>query len=159
MSRQHRYTVTVEWTGNRGQGTSGYRSYERDHEVRAEHAPTIAGSSDRAFHGNPSRWNPEQLLVAAASQCHMLSYLHQAAVNGLVVIGYVDHPSAVMTEDGAGGGRFTEIALHPLVTITDPAQVELAEQLHGPASQNCFIANSLALPVGHESRTMVRRLA
>jgi organic hydroperoxide reductase OsmC/OhrA len=156
VSRQHRYTVSVEWTGNRGEGTSGYRSYDRDHEVRAEHVPTIAGSSDRTFHGNPSRWNPEQLLLAAASQCHMLSYLHEAADNGVVVVAYVDHPSAIMTEDGHGGGRFTEITLHPLVTITDPGQVHLAEQLHAPASQKCFIANSLALPVGHEPRTMVR---
>jgi organic hydroperoxide reductase OsmC/OhrA len=156
VSRQHRYTVTVEWTGNRGEGTSSYRSYDRDHEVRAEHATTIAGSSDPAFRGNPSRWNPEQLLVAAASQCHMLSYLHHAAVNGISVVAYVDHPTAVMTEDGAGGGAFTEITLHPLVTITDPIQVELAERLHHDANRTCFVASSLALPVAHQARTLVR---
>lgn len=155
MGKQHRYSVTVEWTGNRGEGTATYRSYDRDHEVRGDEAPPIPGSSDRAFRGNPSRWNPEQLLLAAASQCHMLSYLHHAATNGVVVTAYVDHPSAVMTEDAAGGGRFTEITLHPLVTITDPDQVELAERLHHDASQACFVANSLALPVGHEPRTQV----
>lgn len=155
-SRQHRYTVTVEWTGNRGEGTSTYRSYDRDHEVRAEHATTIAGSADPIFRGNPSRWNPEQLLLAAASQCHMLSYLHHAAVNGVVVTGYVDHPSAVMTEDGEGGGKFTEITLHPLVTITDADLVEVAERLHHDANRSCFIASSLGVPVGHEARTVVR---
>jgi organic hydroperoxide reductase OsmC/OhrA len=86
----------------------------------------------------------------------MLSYLHQAAVNGVVVTAYVDHPSGVMTQDNAGGGKFSEITLHPLVTITDPDQVELAERLHHDASRDCFIANSLALPVGHEPRTLVR---
>jgi organic hydroperoxide reductase OsmC/OhrA len=156
VSRQHRYTVTVEWTGNRGEGTSSYRSYDRDHEVRAENAAAIAGSADPAFRGNPSRWNPEQLLVTAASQCHMLSYLHQAATNGVVVVAYVDHPTAVMTEDGEGGGKFTEITLHPLVTITDPAQVELADRLHHDANRACFVASSLALPVAHDARTVVR---
>jgi organic hydroperoxide reductase OsmC/OhrA len=156
MPRQHGYTVTVEWTGNRGEGTSSYRSYDRDHEVRAEHAVSIAGSADPAFRGNPSRWNPEQLLLASASQCHMLSYLHHAAVNGVVVAAYVDHPTAVMTEDGAGGGAFTEIMLHPLVTITDASQVDLAERLHHDANRTCFIASSLALPVGHDARTIIR---
>lgn len=153
---QHQYTLTVEWTGNRGEGTSGYRAYDRDHEVRGEHLPTIAGSSDPTFRGNRARWNPEQLLLAAAAQCHMLAYLHQAASNGVVVTAYVDHPTAVMTEDGNGGGRFTEITLHPLVTITDTAQLELAEKLHADANRTCFIANSLSLPVGHEPRTVVQ---
>lgn len=156
-SPQHQYTLTVEWTGNRGEGTSGYRAYDRDHEVRGEHLAPIAGSADASFRGNRSRWNPEQLLLAAAAQCHMLSYLHQAASNGIVVTGYVDHPTAVMTEDGSGGGRFTEITLHPLVTITDSEQVDLAERLHGDANRACFIANSLNLPVRHQPRTVVKR--
>jgi organic hydroperoxide reductase OsmC/OhrA len=156
-SPQHQYTLTVEWTGNRGDGTAGYRTYDRDHEVRGENVAPIAGSSDPAFRGNPSRWNPEQLLLAAASQCHMLSYLHQAASNGVVVTGYIDHPTAVMTENGRGGGRFTEITLHPLVTITDGDQSGLADRLHEDASQDCFIANSLNLPVDHQPRTVVKR--
>jgi organic hydroperoxide reductase OsmC/OhrA len=156
VSRQHRYTATIEWTGNRGDGTADYRSYDRDHEITAEHAGTILGSADPAFRGNPSRWNPEQLLVVAAAQCHMLAYLHLAATNGVVVTGYVDHPTAVMTEDGAGGGRFTEIVLHPLVTVSDAAMIETADALHEPANEACFIANSLNLPVRHETRTVVR---
>ena len=156
MPKQHRYNVTVEWTGNRGEGTASYRSYDRDHVVTAEHTPSIAGSSDPAFRGNPSRWNPEQLLVASAAQCHLLSYLHHAAINGVVVTDYVDHPTAVMTEDGAGGGRFTEIVLHPLVTVAEASMVETAERLHHDANRSCFIASSLNLPVTHEARTRVR---
>jgi len=156
LTRQHRYTATVEWTGDRGEGTADYRSYDRDHEITAEHAATILGSADPTFRGNPSRWNPEQLLVAAAAQCHMLAYLHLAATNGVVVSAYVDHPTAVMTEDGDGGGRFTEIVLHPLVTVTDSAMVETADALHAQANDACFIANSLNLPVGHDPRTRVR---
>ena len=83
MNLEHHYALQVEWTGNRGSGTSDYKSYGRDHLVRANGNPTIVGTSDRAFRGDPERWNPEQLLLAALSQCHMLSYLHEAAVNGV----------------------------------------------------------------------------
>ena len=156
MDKQHRYELSVEWTGNRGEGTASYRSYGRDCVISAEHAAEIAGSADPAFRGNPSRWNPEQLLLAAAAQCHMLSYLHQAAVNGVVVTRYVDHPTAVMTEDGDGGGAFTEITLHPVVSVTDEAMVELAGSLHPAASRGCFVASSLSVPVRHEATTVVR---
>lgn len=154
MSKQHRYTATVEWTGNRGEGTSSYRSYDRDHEIRAEHVAPILGSSDPAFRGNPSRWNPEQLLLAAAAQCHMLAFLHLASVNDVVVTAYVDHPTGVLTESG-DGGRFTEIVLHPLVTVADESMVATANSLHERANANCFVASSLSLPVGHEARTRV----
>jgi organic hydroperoxide reductase OsmC/OhrA len=156
MGPAHSYAVTLEWTGNRGEGTSTYRSYGRDHTVSADGPPEIAGSADPIFRGDRTRWNPEQLLLAAACQCHMLSYLHQAAMNGVTVVAYRDEPTAVMTEDGAGGGRFTEITLRPTVTISDASQVELAEGLHGPASVACFIAASLNLPVGHDVTTLVQ---
>jgi organic hydroperoxide reductase OsmC/OhrA len=152
---EHRYRLTVEWTGNTGDGTATYRSYRRDHEVRDAHAGTLLGSADRAFRGDPSRWNPEQLLLAAASQCHLLSYLHQAAVNGVLVIDYTDEPTATMTEDGAGGGRITAIMLRPTVTVADASQVELAERLHEDANRACFIASSLNLRVQHLPRTLV----
>jgi organic hydroperoxide reductase OsmC/OhrA len=156
MAKEHHYQLTVTWTGNRGEGTSSYRSYDRDHEISAEHLPSIAGSSDQHFRGNRSRWNPEQLLVAAASQCHMLSYLHHAAVNGVVVVDYVDHATGVMTEDGEGGGRFTDITLHPVVTVTAEAMVETAQRLHSDADRTCFVASSLAIPVQHDVTTVVR---
>lgn len=155
MGPDHRYAVTVEWTGNTGDGTSTYRSYSRDNHVTADGPPPIEGSADRAFRGDPARWNPEQLLLVAASQCHMLSYLHQAAMHGIVVLSYTDHPTAVMTEDGAGGGRFTEIVLHPEVTITPSSDPEVAERIHHAASEACFIAASLNLPVQHEVHTIV----
>jgi organic hydroperoxide reductase OsmC/OhrA len=155
ISRMHNYALHLEWLGNRGSGTSGYRDYDRACELRGENLPPIPGSSDRVFRGDPTRWNPEQLLVAAASQCHMLSYLHLAAVNGVVVVAYTDDPSGVMTETGDGGGRFTEIMLRPTVTVADASQVATAESLHAPASRKCFIAASLALPVQHQPATRV----
>ena len=155
MGPDHRYAVTVEWTGNTGEGTSTYRSYSRSHLVTADGPEPIDGSADRAFRGDPSRWNPEQLLLVAASQCHMLSYLHQAVINDVVVLGYVDHPTAVMREDGAGGGRFTEIVLHPEVTISASSDLAVAERIHHEANRTCFIAASLNLAVQHEVHTIV----
>jgi len=145
----HHYAVEVEWLGNRGTGTSGYREYSRTNAVTAPgktHA--IEGSADRAFHGEAERWNPEELLLAALSQCHMLSYLHVAVQHGIVVTDYRDSAVGVMAQEGQGG-RFASATLRPVVTIAagDP---ELAARIHEEASRLCFIASSVAFPVGHE---------
>src|SRR5579875_1440945 len=86
----HTFDVTVTWTGNTGAGTAGYRAYSRDHEITAAGCPALPGSSDPAFRGDPARYNPELLLLASLSGCHMLWYLHLCAVNGVVVQGYED---------------------------------------------------------------------
>jgi organic hydroperoxide reductase OsmC/OhrA len=160
MIRTHSYDVTVAWTGNRGSGTSGYRDYGRDHEVTVSGAgdeeegsrpQPIAGSSDSAFRGEPDRWNPEQLLVAALAQCHMLSYLHACAAAGIVVTGYTDEAHGTMTETTDGGGHFTEVVLRPRVTVASPDMAEKAVGLHHEAHERCFIANSVNFPVRHEA--------
>jgi organic hydroperoxide reductase OsmC/OhrA len=155
ISRKHTYALRLRWTGNRGEGTADYRAYGREHEVSAEGPPPLLGSADRTFRGDATRWNPEQLLLAAAAQCHLLSYLHAAAVNGVVVTDYADAPTATMEEDGRGGGRFTEITLHPVVTVASVDQVAKAGRLHEDANRMCFIAASLAVPVHHQVRTVV----
>ena len=149
MKLEHHYALEIEWTGNRGSGTSDYRAYGRDHIVSAEGKPPLAGSSDRSFRGDPDRWNPEELLLAALSQCHMLSYLHEAATNGIVVESYVDAATGTMEQTHDGGGHFTTATLRPQVTISagDPA---LAVELHGAANAKCFIASSVNFPVIHE---------
>jgi organic hydroperoxide reductase OsmC/OhrA len=146
---QHSYEVSVEWQGNRGTGTSDYKSYGREVLVTAAGKPEIAGSADRAFRGNVERWNPEDMLLAALSQCHLLSYLHVAATHGIVVTAYTDAASGVMEQTADGGGHFVSATLHPVVTISagDP---ELARQLHAEASAKCFIAASVNFLVLHE---------
>ncbi len=148
----HRYEVDVVWTGNSGSGTSGYKAFERAHEVHVVGKETILGSSDPAFRGDPSRYNPEELLVASLSQCHMLWYLHLASVNGVVVTGYEDHATGTMAEHPDGSGRFTEVTLNPVVTITDPEKRDTAQALHEKAHSMCFIAASVNFPVRHEPR-------
>jgi organic hydroperoxide reductase OsmC/OhrA len=156
MSRRHHYETTLTWTGDRGQGTADYRAYGRDHETTADGRPPLAGSADRAFRGDAERWNPELLLVAALSQCHLLSYLHRCALAGVAVVGYEDAASGVMAEDGDGGGRFEEVVLRPLVTVAEASMAERAAELHHEAAQRCFIAASVNFPVRHEPRVIVR---
>lgn len=154
MKTEHGYRVEIEWTGARGAGTTGYRDYGRDHTVSADDKlHDILGSSDRAFRGEADRWNPEELLLAALAQCHMLSYLHVATTNGVVVTAYDDDASGTMREDGRGGGAFTEVTLRPRVEVADPATVDLAQSLHARAAELCFIGASVNFPVHHEPET------
>ena len=149
MNGEHNYSLTVEWTGNKGTGTSAYRAYDRSHTIIIDNKPDILGSSDPAFRGDKSRHNPEELLVAALSTCHMLSYLHVCVKAGIVVIDYVDHATGTMVETSNGAGRFKEVTLNPVVTITDESMIEKANALHKEASELCFIANSVNFPVRH----------
>jgi len=155
MERTHRYQVEVDWTGNLGQGTSGYRAYRRTNEVRGQGKPPVPGSSDPAFRGEADRWNPEELLVASLSQCHMLWYLHLAASAGVVVVAYTDAAEGTMLETGDGGGHFTEVVLRPVVTVASPEMADKAAGLHGRAHQLCYIANSVNFPVRHQPTTAV----
>lgn len=154
MNREHSYQVDVEWTGNTGAGTTRYRSYGRDHDVRADGKTTIEGSADPAFVGDSSRWNPEELLVASLSQCHMLSFLALCALQGVVVTGYTDAAVGRMREIGGGAGHFTEVVLSPVVTVADPATAAKAAALHHDAHEKCFVARSVNFPVRVEPRTL-----
>jgi len=146
----HTYKVQMEWTGNDGKGTSSYRSYRRDHLIDAEGKPPIPGSSDPAFRGDPTRYNPEELLVAALSSCHMLAYLHLCAVNGIVVEEYLDESEGTMRENNDDSGEFVKVVLRPRVKISagDPAK---AMVLHEQAHHLCFIARSVNFAVECEA--------
>lgn len=154
----HTYELAVEWTGNRGPGTTSYRGYDRTHAVRRAGKPELLGSSDPSFRGDPGRWNPEELLVASLSTCHMLFYLHEAAVSGVVVHAYTDEPLGEMVEYNDNGGRFRSVLLRPVVTIADPATTDTARQLHTIAHEKCFVANSVNFPVSHDDVILVQAL-
>jgi organic hydroperoxide reductase OsmC/OhrA len=155
MTRTHQYQVSTEWTGAGSAGTINYRAYERAHVSRVPGRPELLVSSDPAFRGDSSRWNPELLLVAALSQCHLLQYLHLCAVNGVTVVAYQDDASGAMAEDGKGGGRFTGVELCPVVVVASPDMVDRAEDLHHEAAAKCFIASSVNFPVTHSPRIQV----
>ena len=150
---QHNYQIAIEWTGNRGTGTDTYRGYGREHIIRADGLPDIAGTADPTFHGDKDRWNPEQLLLAALSQCHMLSYLHVAVTHGVVITGYQDQASGTLRLNRDNSGEFTQVVLRPQVSLADDSQRELADSLHEQANRICFIARSVNFPVLHEPVT------
>ena len=155
MIKTHTYETRITWTGNSGSGTSNYRAYSRNHEISVANKPVLAGSSDPAFRGDPSRYNPEELLVASVSACHMLWYLHLCAVNHVNVISYTDMARGVMQENEDGSGQFTEVLLHPRVRISKDSDPAVAASLHAQAHRYCFIANSVRFPIRVEPEITV----
>jgi organic hydroperoxide reductase OsmC/OhrA len=145
--KQHTYEIRVDWTGNDGDGTKSYKSYRRDHTITSEGKPQIPGSSDPHFRGDATRYNPEELLVASLSTCHMLWYLHFCSVNNVTVLDYHDAASGVMQEADDGSGAFVRVLLKPLVKIAAGSDREKALALHHEAHRFCFIANSVNFPV------------
>jgi organic hydroperoxide reductase OsmC/OhrA len=144
--KRHHYPVHMKWTGNTGTGTREYRGYERAHQYSVPGKPVIPGSSDPAFRGDKTRYNPEELLVMSLSSCHMLWFLHLAAEAGVVVTQYEDDASGTMVET-ASGGQFVEVVLRPRVTFDAGSTQSDAAPLHARAHRLCFIANSVNFPV------------
>ena len=153
--KQHSYSTRIEWTGNLGEGTTGYRAYSRDHLISAAGRPPLAGSSDPAFRGDASRWNPEDLLVGSLSSCHMLWYLHLCAQAKITVLAYHDDAEGMMVEYAGGGGRFTQAVLRPVATLAAGSDAALARALHEEAHRLCFIANSVNFPIAIEPTVIV----
>jgi organic hydroperoxide reductase OsmC/OhrA len=152
---QHHYKLTTTWTGNNGTGTSDYRGYERNHTIHIDNKAGILMSSDPAFRGDKTKHNPEDLLLASLSSCHMLWYLHLCSEAGIVVTGYVDNATGIMTETVDGGGHFTEVSLNPVVTVTEDSMTAKANELHHKANELCFIARSVNFPVKHNPTVAV----
>lgn len=149
MGGLHSFNVSVTWTGAGAEGTTSYTSYSRDHEVVIEGKPPLLGSADTAFRGDASRYSPEDLFVAALSQCHMLWALHMAARAGVVVVGYSDRATGTMRVESAGAGQFIEVTLHPQLTVLGDVEDSVVAKIHQDAHAHCFIARSVNFPVRH----------
>jgi organic hydroperoxide reductase OsmC/OhrA len=146
QGKEHHYSVKTVWTGA-GQGPArDTKSYSRAYRFEIDGKPPLDGSADPAFRGDPARHNPEDLLVASLSACHMLWYLHLCTVKGVTVIAYEDAAEGTMVAE-PHNGRFTEVTLRPVVTITPDSDAQVAESLHEPAHAECFVANSVNFPV------------
>lgn len=153
---QHQYSLTIKWTGNKGNGTATYTGYDRSHTVTTENKPDLLCSSDAAFRGDKTKYTPEDLLVASISSCHMLWYLHLCSEAGVVVTEYTDNAKGTMVVTNDGGGYFTEVTLYPEVTITNSSMEEKANALHKRANQLCFIANSCNFPIHHKPTCKIK---
>lgn len=147
---QHDYHSVTVWTGNRGQGTAGYRSYDRTWDIAVPGKPVVHCSNDPLLGGDPGRMNPEDLLLSALSACHMLWFLHFAADAGIVVTAYEDRPTAVGEVGAGGAGRFVSATLRPRITVAPGTDIAAATALHHRIPEVCFIARSVSFPVAHE---------
>ncbi|TMQ48159.1 MAG: OsmC family peroxiredoxin [Candidatus Eisenbacteria bacterium] len=147
-SDEHHFDCRLVWTGAAKGPTSTYEGYSREYRVDFEGKPSLKGSAAPVFRGDPALHDPEDLLVAALTGCHCLSYLALCARGGVQVLAYEDAAKGKM-ERVEGVVRFTEVMLHPKVTIAPGSDAEKAKSLHERAHAICFIANSVNFPVKH----------
>jgi len=134
-----------------GHGTPSYRGFERSHTILSRGKPEIHGSSDPAFRGDKTRYNPEELFLASLACCHMLWYLHLCSTNGVNVLEYSDNAQGMMIESETGG-RFTQMVLNPLVKVSEKSMLGRAMELHKKANELCYIANSVNFEVLHRPK-------
>ncbi|MGU3576650.1 OsmC family protein [Brucellaceae bacterium C25G] len=147
---QHKYTSSIIWTGNRGQGTINYRGYDRTWDVCVPGKSVIHCSNDPLLGGDPAKMNPEDLLLSALSACHMLWYLHYAANAKIIVTAYQDKPVGFGEVEKSGAGRFTSAILRPHITVPVDTDIALATALHDKIHDVCFISRSVNFPVTYE---------
>jgi len=156
---QHTYSTRIHWSAEEGSGTTGYAAYRRDHTIGVEGKATILASSDPSFRGDATRYNPEELLVASLSSCHMLWYLHLCATSGVTVVEYTDDALGTMKQEGDGSGQFVRVELRPRVVVDGASSRERAFALHERAHTMCFIARSVNFPVEIKAGVTARSAA
>ncbi len=156
MAKKHHYSANINWTGNKGSGTSSYRDYERSYDIAIGGKPVIKASSDPAFLGDETKHNPEDLFLASISSCHMLWYLHLCAQAGVIVSNYQDVATGTMVEEKEGRGRFLEVILAPKVEVEEEEMIEPANALHKKANEMCFIANSCNFKIVHQAEAFIK---
>lgn len=139
------YLATVEW---RSEGGFGEGRYSRGHSWTFDGGTVVPASSSPHVvpvpMSDPAGVDPEEALVASASACHMLWFLHLARDAGLDVADYRDEAVGTMGKDGRGRMAMIRIALRPRIGfVGDPPGAEALARLHREAHERCFIANSL----------------
>lgn len=153
----HDYTARIRWTGNRGQGTASYKAYDRTWRVETPGKPPIDCSNDPLLGGDPGLHNPEDMLIAALSACHMLWFLHLASDAGVAVEAYEDDPLAVGETDAKGASRFLGATLRPRIAVPEGTDLALLDALHARVHETCFIARSINFPVDVAARYRIAR--
>lgn len=130
------YATRAHWSGSTG---AGWEGYERAHRVTAPPARQELTVTTGESHGDPSLLNPEQLLVAAASSCQLLWFLHLAAKARIDVVEYEDHAEGHMPE-----GTITDVVLRPRIAVAGGASEERVRRLCELAHRECNVARSLS---------------
>ncbi|HZP29878.1 MAG TPA: OsmC family protein [Acidimicrobiia bacterium] len=140
-SAVHHYRVSSSWSGSTG---AGYDAYSRAHTTVSPPAgASLEMSADPAFLGDPTLLNPEQLLLAAAASCQLLSFLAVAARARVDVVEYHDDAEAEMPE-AVRPVRITRITLRPRISVRGDVAGTRLRHLVEVAHRECYIANSVA---------------
>jgi organic hydroperoxide reductase OsmC/OhrA len=157
MSDIHSFEATLAWPASAGQSRPPSPAFSRNSVLGAAGKPEVPGSSPVIYGGDATRYNPEELLLMALAQCHMLTYLAIAAKKGIAVLAYEDRASGTLGlgEHGTSGKMsMQEVLLHPRVTVAEGTDLASAQAIHEKAHANCFIANSVNFPVKIEASTL-----
>ena len=158
MQQTHVYSTAVIWTGNRGTGTNAYCAYDRTWDIAAPGKPLVHCSNDPLLGGDPSKMNPEDLLLSSLSACHMLWYLHLASDAGITVLAYTDAAEAQGEVEPSGAGRFLSATLRPRIEVREGADMKRAHAIHQEIHKVCFIARSVNFPVTYDATITERQL-
>lgn len=144
MSSEH--VAHIEWS--RGDRGFSYSEYSRAHRVRYGGGIAHDMSAAPEYRGDASLPNPEELLVAALSSCHMLTFLAICARKGIVVDRYEDDARGVLEKGANGKVQVTRVVLRPRVAFASarPDAAALAS-LHHQAHEGCFISSSVKTEV------------
>ena len=111
-------------------------------QVSADHLPTLDVDAPSQFGGPGDKWSPEELLLAAAANCFVLSFRTVASIAKLewqaircTTDGVLDKVERTM--------QFTEIVTKVALTIDSEASRQKAETLLAKAEKICIVSNSL----------------
>ena len=144
MTPVHSYAAHVAWSGSTA---VGYDAYDRSHTASCPPArASLELNSDPAFGGDPAKLNPEQLLVAAASSCQLLSFLAVAARARIDVRDYRDDAGGTMDMSDRPA-RVGRIELRPRIVVAPGPTEERVRELCATAHRHCFIANSVSTEI------------
>ncbi|WP_293943611.1 MULTISPECIES: OsmC family protein [unclassified Sphingobacterium] len=148
MAIKHYFKATLRWF-HQQQPSETAKLYHKSHRISIQGKTDLQLSAAKVFKGDPTLYNPEDLLLSSLVSCHMMSYLYVCSKNNIEIISYTDNAEAILETSSDGSGRFVQVDLHPKVNISDPTKIALALSLHHEASRLCFIANSCNFPVRH----------
>lgn len=122
MASKHLFKAELNWTYQQNQNKLSERFYSKTHQVKIEGKPDLDISAAKAFKGDPSLYNPEDLLLSSLVSCHMMSYLYVCSQNGIEVLEYSDNAEATLEVNPDGSGRFVEVRLYP--KVKSPIQIK-----------------------------------
>jgi organic hydroperoxide reductase OsmC/OhrA len=157
MSNDHIFEATVSWPADPAQKLPPDAAFSRNNTLGSPGHPAIPGSSPPVFGGEATRYNPEELVTIALSECHLLTYLSLAAKKRIAVLAYEDRATGVLGKDPVSGKmKLLSVQLRPKVTVARGTDVNEAMAMHARAHEYCFVANSVNFPVANAPEIVER---